>query len=133
MGATFVGEPPVESAEPRASAVSDSSLRVDVHLLDKLMTLVGELELARNQIIQFSGSQEDAGFLGMVQRLNLLTTELQTGVMKTRMQQGLVDDARRARDACLKLSPKSCVASQCRADGRALGAPAVAAHAAIYP
>lgn len=42
-------------------------------------------------------------------------------LMKTRMQQGLVDDARRARDACLKLSPKSCIASQCRADGGALG------------
>ncbi|TMQ24631.1 MAG: tetratricopeptide repeat protein [Deltaproteobacteria bacterium] len=49
-------------------------------------------------------------------------------LMKTRMQQGLVDDARRARDACLKLSPKSCIAVQCRAEGRALGAPAVAAH-----
>ena len=38
-------------------------------------------------------------------------------LMKTRMQQGLVDDARRARDACLKISPKSCIASKCRADG----------------
>jgi tetratricopeptide (TPR) repeat protein len=48
-------------------------------------------------------------------------------LMKTRMHQGLVDDARRARDACLKLSPRSCIASQCRADGGALGAaPAVA-------
>jgi Flp pilus assembly protein TadD len=54
-------------------------------------------------------------------------------LMKTRMQQGLVDDARRARDACLKLSPKSCVASQCRAEGRALGATAVANHPSIYP
>ena len=54
-------------------------------------------------------------------------------LMKTRMQQGLVDDARRARDACLKLSPKSCVASQCRAEGRALGAPAVANHPSINP
>jgi Tfp pilus assembly protein PilF len=42
-------------------------------------------------------------------------------LMKTRMQQGLVDDARRARDACLRISPKSCVAQQCRADGGALG------------
>lgn len=42
-------------------------------------------------------------------------------LMKTRMQQGLVDDARRARDACLKISPQSCHASQCRADGGALG------------
>lgn len=47
-------------------------------------------------------------------------------LMKTRMQQGLVEDARRARDACLKISPKSCVASQCRAEGRALGAAATA-------
>lgn len=35
-------------------------------------------------------------------------------LMKTRMQQGLVDDARRARDACLKISPQSCVATECR-------------------
>lgn len=48
-------------------------------------------------------------------------------LMKTRMHQGLIDDARRARDACLRLSPRSCIASQCRADGGALGAaPAVA-------
>jgi len=43
-------------------------------------------------------------------------------LMKTRMHQGLIDDARRARDACLRLSPRSCIASQCRADGGALGA-----------
>ena len=75
-----------EHAESRNSAVSDSSIRVDVGLLDKLMTLVGELVLARNQIMQFSSSQENTPLLGTVQRLNLLTTELQAGVMKTRMQ-----------------------------------------------
>ncbi|MFN0253798.1 MAG: tetratricopeptide repeat protein [Kofleriaceae bacterium] len=42
-------------------------------------------------------------------------------LMKTRMQQGLVSDARNARDACLKISPQSCIAAQCRADGGALG------------
>ncbi|MBA3397437.1 MAG: tetratricopeptide repeat protein [Deltaproteobacteria bacterium] len=42
-------------------------------------------------------------------------------LMKTRMQQGLVEDARRARDACLKISRRSCVANQCRADGGGLG------------
>ena len=36
-------------------------------------------------------------------------------LMKTRVQQGLIDDARRARDACLKISPASCVAIQCKA------------------
>jgi two-component system chemotaxis sensor kinase CheA len=78
--------PPLDPAEPRATAVSDTAIRVDVGLLDKLMTLVGELVLARNQIMQFSASQEDASFLATVQRLNLLTTELQVNVMKTRMQ-----------------------------------------------
>jgi Tfp pilus assembly protein PilF len=42
-------------------------------------------------------------------------------LMKTRMQQGLVEDARRARDACLKRTRQSCIANQCRADGAALG------------
>jgi two-component system chemotaxis sensor kinase CheA len=75
-----------EPAEARSAAVADRSIRVDVGLLDKLMTLVGELVLARNQMVQFGATQEDSGFLGTLQRLNLLTTELQAGVMKTRMQ-----------------------------------------------
>jgi two-component system chemotaxis sensor kinase CheA len=75
-----------EPVEVRGPAVSDTSIRVDVGLLDKLMTLVGELVLARNQIVQYSTSQENPALVGTVQRLNLLTTELQTGVMKTRMQ-----------------------------------------------
>lgn len=88
LGPSGVGgnSPPVETPEPRTPAISDSAVRVDVGLLDKLMNLVGELVLARNQIMQFSASQEDTAFLSTVQRLNLLTTELQTGVMKTRLQ-----------------------------------------------
>ncbi|AMV24709.1 Chemotaxis protein CheA [Gemmata sp. SH-PL17] len=66
--------------------MSGSNIRVDVGLLDKLMTLVGELVLARNQIVQYSNGHEDSGLQGAVQRLNALTTELQAGVMKTRMQ-----------------------------------------------
>jgi tetratricopeptide (TPR) repeat protein len=54
-------------------------------------------------------------------------------LMKTRMQQGLVDDARRARDACLHISPKSCIASQCRADGGRLGTQTAAAASAAVP
>ena len=54
-------------------------------------------------------------------------------LMKTRMQQGLFDDARRARDACLKISPKSCIASQCRAEGGALGASGAHTAAAAAP
>ena len=42
-------------------------------------------------------------------------------LMKTRMQQGLASEAKSARQACLKISPGSCVATKCRADGGALG------------
>jgi chemotaxis protein histidine kinase CheA len=73
-------------ADARGSALTDSNIRVDVSLLDKLMNLVGELVLARNQILQFSSTQQDTSFLNTSQRLNLITTELQEGVMKTRMQ-----------------------------------------------
>jgi two-component system chemotaxis sensor kinase CheA len=74
------------AADAHATAVADSAIRVDVGLLDKLMALVGELVLTRNQILQFSPPQENTAFLATRQKLNLLTTELQTGVMKTRMQ-----------------------------------------------
>jgi len=79
-----------EQGDARASAISDSNIRVDVGLLDKLMTLVGELVLARNQVLQYSGStaaaQADVAFLATSQRLNVITSELQEHVMKTRMQ-----------------------------------------------
>ncbi len=88
--------PPILSAEPPAEAdtavvqkgpsVADSTIRVDVGLLDRLMNLVGELVLARNQILQFTARQEDAQLNATSQRLNLITTQLQEGVMKTRMQ-----------------------------------------------
>src|SRR6202046_115813 len=50
------------------------------------MTLVGELVLARNQLLQFSNSTEEASLQAIAQRMNLITTELQGEVMKTRMQ-----------------------------------------------
>lgn len=74
-----------ESAD-RNSSAAESSVRIDVNLLDKLMNLVGELVLARNQIMQFSQSIEDPAMMAASQRLNLITTELQEGVIKTRMQ-----------------------------------------------
>jgi len=68
------------------SAAADANIRVGVGLLDKLMDLVGELVLTRNQILQFNTEREDAALNATSQRLNLITTELQAGVMKTRMQ-----------------------------------------------
>jgi two-component system chemotaxis sensor kinase CheA len=78
-------EPKDEDAE-RHSAAADANIRVGVGLLDKLMDLVGELVLTRNQILQFNTEREDAALNATSQRLNLITTELQEGVMKTRMQ-----------------------------------------------
>jgi two-component system chemotaxis sensor kinase CheA len=72
--------------EGATSILSGNNIRVDVGQLDKLMNLVGELVLARNQILQFSTTQQDSAFLNTTQRLSLITTELQEGVMKTRMQ-----------------------------------------------
>ncbi|MDX2037891.1 MAG: chemotaxis protein CheW [Isosphaeraceae bacterium] len=69
-----------------ASALADTTIRVDVGLLDKLMNLVGELVLARNQILRCSIVRDEALFQACSQRLNLITTELQEGMMKTRMQ-----------------------------------------------
>ena len=73
--------------ETRGPSAAESSIRVDVGLLDKLMNMVGELVLTRNQILQCTGTQEDAGLLASSQRLSLITSELQEGIMKTRMQQ----------------------------------------------
>ncbi|MFZ3339948.1 MAG: chemotaxis protein CheW [Terriglobales bacterium] len=67
-------------------SASESTIRVDVSLLDKLMNLVGELVLARNQILQFTKKTEETGLVTAGQRLNLIASELQESVMKTRMQ-----------------------------------------------
>lgn len=80
---------PAKSAAPAkdgGASVADNSIRVDVGQLDKLMNLVGELVLARNQVLQLSSHSNDNAFVATTQRLNLITTELQESVMKTRMQ-----------------------------------------------
>ncbi len=77
---------PLSLLESKAKQVAEGNIRVGVGLLDKLMALVGELVLTRNQILQFTASQEDPALIATSQRLNLIATELQEGVMKTRMQ-----------------------------------------------
>ncbi|MCA8963691.1 MAG: Hpt domain-containing protein [Planctomycetes bacterium] len=74
------------AATASGSSVAGNTIRVDVTLLDTLMNLVGALVLSRNQILQYTATQQDPALLGSCQRLNLVTTELQEGVMKTRMQ-----------------------------------------------
>lgn len=81
---------PVETEGDRFK-IADTAIRVDVGLLDKVMNLVGELVLCRNQILEFVNTQtanhQNGDTLKSVSsRLNLVTSELQQEVMKTRMQ-----------------------------------------------
>ena len=72
--------------EDKRDAPGAGTIRVDTHLLDRVMDLVGELVLARNQVLQYTAVTKDAAFLSAAQRLNLITTELQEGLMKAPMQ-----------------------------------------------
>lgn len=84
----FSKQPTASEADdhPHRRSVADSSIRVDVELLDQLMQLVGELVLTRNQIVRQAGESTDVDLTRSAQRLNLIASELQEGVMKTRMQ-----------------------------------------------
>ncbi|MDB4654043.1 chemotaxis protein CheW [bacterium] len=65
---------------------SEGSIRVDVGLLNQLMDLVGELVLARNQLLQTESNGHDRRLTNVTQQVNRITTELQERVMQTRMQ-----------------------------------------------
>ena len=94
--------PLVKAAPPKAPAVKpeqaaptptkttapvkNNYIRVDVQLLDMLMNLVGELVLVRNQVVQYTQDNDEPAFVAVSQRLNQVTSELQEGIMQTRMQ-----------------------------------------------
>jgi len=83
-------EPPASTGPapeaPAGGSVTAQSLRVSVELLENLLTLVSELVLTRNQLLQTSREHGDGPFKAPLQRLSHITSELQEGVMKTRMQ-----------------------------------------------
>lgn len=76
----------MHQAQHHASGSAHASVRVDVQLLDQLMTHVGELVLARNQLLQVVTQQDHAAMPASAQRLNLVTTRLQEEILRTRMQ-----------------------------------------------
>src|SRR5664280_2034606 len=84
---------PVKSVPAEAAAKDDDlakaanqSIRVAVDTLEHLMTMVSELVLTRNQLLEIVRRHEDSEFKAPLQRLSNVTAELQEGVMKTRMQ-----------------------------------------------
>jgi two-component system, chemotaxis family, sensor kinase CheA len=76
----------VEVDASEADRVANQSIRVNVDTLEHLMTMVSELVLTRNQLLEISRRNEDTEFKVPLQRLSNVTAELQEGVMKTRMQ-----------------------------------------------
>ena len=72
--------------EDAQGIATTQSIRVSVDVLEGLMTLVSEMVLTRNQLLQISRNREDSAFATPLQRLSTLTGELQDSVMKTRMQ-----------------------------------------------
>jgi len=88
-GTTSAGEDDgAGSAVPqkREPVSASSSLRINVDVLENLMTLVSELVLARNQLLQMVRGYDDHEFAVPLQHLSHITTDLQEGVMQTRMQ-----------------------------------------------
>jgi two-component system chemotaxis sensor kinase CheA len=85
--ASRAGKKPIGDAEiGESDRVANQSIRVNVDTLEHLMTMVSELVLTRNQLLEISRRNEDTEFKVPLQRLSNVTAELQEGVMKTRMQ-----------------------------------------------
>jgi two-component system chemotaxis sensor kinase CheA len=80
-------EAEVEAGKPRtqmAGTAAESTLRVDVTLLNRMMNLVGELVLTRNQVLQATAADPNLTLLS--RRLDMVTADLRESVMKARMQ-----------------------------------------------
>ena len=78
---------PSDATKDEAGGKSgNQSIRVTVDMLEHLMTMVSELVLTRNQLLEIVRRHEDSEFKAPLQRLSNVTAELQEGVMKTRMQ-----------------------------------------------
>ncbi|HUB46086.1 MAG TPA: chemotaxis protein CheW [Acetobacteraceae bacterium] len=80
--------PPAKAPDTPGTAApaGTQTIRVAVEVLEDLMTLVSELVLTRNQLLQLARTEQDSGFTAPLQRLSHITSDLQEGVMKTRMQ-----------------------------------------------
>lgn len=79
---------PVKSKAPgKAKAPqAESSVRVDTARLDDIMNLVGELVLVRNRLGMLKQTVQEAPVVDAISNLELVTSDLQASVMKTRMQ-----------------------------------------------
>jgi two-component system chemotaxis sensor kinase CheA len=77
---------PANAEEGHASALSAQTIRVSVGVLEQLMTMVSELVLTRNQLMEIARREGDSEYKVSLQRLSNVTGELQDAVMRARMQ-----------------------------------------------
>ncbi len=76
---------PAAPAAPAKPAV-ETSVRVDTERLDEMMNLVGELVLVRNRLQTLRGTMAEGQLTQAITNLDMVTADLQSSVMKTRMQ-----------------------------------------------
>ncbi|MDI9779769.1 chemotaxis protein CheA [Pseudomonas putida] len=76
---------PAPAAEKPASE-AETTVRVDTARLDEIMNMVGELVLVRNRLVRLGLNSGDEAMSKAVSNLDVVTADLQTAVMKTRMQ-----------------------------------------------
>ena len=90
-GAASVAPPRTDADIPRAVdkgvvVAQGQTIRVGVETVEHLMTMVSELVLTRNQLLEIARATGSDAYKGPLQRLSQVTAELQEGVMRTRMQ-----------------------------------------------
>lgn len=77
---------PAPAAEKHAASEAETTVRVDTARLDEIMNMVGELVLVRNRLVRLGLNSGDEAMSKAVSNLDVVTADLQTAVMKTRMQ-----------------------------------------------
>ncbi|MBD8592466.1 chemotaxis protein CheA [Pseudomonas sp. CFBP 8758] len=73
-------------AEKPVASEAETTVRVDTARLDEIMNMVGELVLVRNRLVRLGANSSDEAMSKAVSNLDVVTADLQTAVMKTRMQ-----------------------------------------------
>ncbi|WP_024695944.1 chemotaxis protein CheA [Pseudomonas syringae] len=77
---------PAAGGDKPAASEAETTVRVDTARLDEIMNMVGELVLVRNRLVRLGLNSGDEAMSKAVSNLDVVTADLQTAVMKTRMQ-----------------------------------------------
>lgn len=84
--ASVKAAPAAASGDKAAASEAETTVRVDTARLDEIMNMVGELVLVRNRLVRLGSNSNDEAMAKAVSNLDVVTADLQTAVMKTRMQ-----------------------------------------------